>query len=161
MTLNIIGAIDEDTYKTVVEFLHDAKGKDVVIAIHSGGGEDMDSLAIYSALRYYKGGVTTIAIGQVQSAAVLIYAAGDKRLSHKDTWFMVDEDAGKLNGSVTELRKEAAQLVRLEDHWAKIMELQTGVPARMWTEISNSTTYLDSVEAHEYGLVHQILKGKP
>ena len=161
MTLNIVGAIDEETYKAVVEFLHEAKGKNVVIAVHSGGGEHMDSLAIYSALRHYKGSVTTIAIGQVQSAAVLIYAAGDERLAHQDTWFMVHEDTGKLHGTVAELRKETAQLVRLENHWAQLLQERTGMADHIWAELSNQTTYLDSKEAHELGLVHRILKGKP
>jgi ATP-dependent Clp protease protease subunit len=161
MTLNLVGGIGEETYTAVLEFLQGAKGKDVQISIHSGGGEHMDSLAIYNLLRYYPGEVTTIAIGQVQSAAVLIYAAGDVRLAHPDVWFMVHEDTGKLHGSTTELRREAAQLLRLEHHWAALMEQRTGTKADTWADLSNQTTYLDSTEAHEQGLVHRILKGKP
>lgn len=159
MILHLAGTVNEEMYMQVVEFLEEAKGRDVQIAIHSAGGDHMDSLAIFNALRLYPGKVTTIAMGQVQSAAVLIYAAGDVRNTAQYNWFMVHEDTGELSDSVSGLRRETAQLIRLEDEWARLMEDRTGTEAKHWTQLSDSTTYLDSEEARELGLAHEIIRG--
>lgn len=159
---NIVGEINEQTYIDLLAYLTKQKRTGPIqLTINSGGGNHMDSLAIYDTLRNWPGEVNILAIGQCQSAAVLIFAAGDVRTASENCWFMVHEDTGKLNGTVAELRLETAQFVRLEAHWAHLMENRTGTAHATWAELSTATTYLDSKEAHELGLVHKILKGKP
>lgn len=160
MILNITGSIDETAYDKLCDFLQDGGGTNITIQINSGGGNHLDSLAMYSVIRAYGGQVTTIAVGACHSAAVLVFAAGDVRVSAEESWFMVHEDSGKISGSVTELHSEIACMVRKEHQWADIMESRTGTATREWDELSKATTYFSAKEAKELGLVHKYLKVK-
>ncbi len=161
MRLHITGTIDEPMYDKVAEFLGEAEGADVEIYINSAGGNHIDSLAIYSLLRLYEGQVTTTAVGCCQSAAILVLAAGDRRLSAAETWFMVHEDSCTNKGPTSALLVEAAYMRRSESQWAELMADRTGIDNHHWDGLSKATTYFNAVEAHELGLVHKILKGKP
>ena len=160
MTLNITGGIDSSTYTAVSEFLAEAGGKPVTIRINSGGGEHLDSLAIYSLIRLYPGKVTTQAFGCCYSAAVLIFAAGDAREAPVETHFMVHEDSGKVSGSTSELRTEVLHMVNLEYQWSQLMELRSLTSSSDWDLKSKATTYFDTTDAYDMGLVTKILKGK-
>lgn len=156
MKLNVTGTIDETTYDRVSEFLEEAQGKDVTLRINSGGGNHLDSLAIYSLLKAYRGIVTTTALGCCYSAAVLVFAAGKNRHAPKETWFMVHEDTGKLHETVSTLRVEVACLIRQEEQWAELMAAETGIDKNEWDRLSKATTYFNAGEAHELGLVHKL-----
>lgn len=160
MKLNLTGSIDEAAYDRVAEFLESADGADVTIRINSGGGNHLDSLAIYSLLRSYTGKVETVVVGGCYSAAVLVFAAGDMRVAAFDSWFMVHEDSGKLSGSTSELKSEITALARQEDQWADIMERRTQTDKNEWDQLSRATTYFTAEEAKEMGLVHRYLKEK-
>lgn len=157
---NLTGSIDEAAYDRLCEYLNDAGGIAVTIRINSGGGSHVDSLAIYSVLRSYKGSVTTLAVGTCQSAAVLVFAAGDIRVAAKETWFMVHEESGKISGSTSELKSEIAYQARQETQWSELMEYRTGCSRQTWDKLSRATTYLNAEEAKELGLVHSYLKEK-
>lgn len=160
MMLNITGSIDEAAYDKLCDFLHEADGTDVSIRINSGGGNHLDSLAMYSVIRGYPGRVTTIAVGACHSAAVLVFAAGDERMAAKESWFMVHEDSGKISGSVSELQAEVACMVRKESQWGQLMEERTGTKNSEWDSLSRSTSYLSAEEMYFFGLVHKYLKVK-
>lgn len=157
--LYITGGIDEKAYVTVVNYLNSLKGKPGIIQIHSYGGHTMDSLAIYSEIKQSKSKITTIAVGSVYSAAVLVYAAGDVRLSADEAWFMVHEDSfNKLKGPTSLIKAEAIYGERLEQQWSALLEAETGVEAGQWDNMSRATTYLTALEAKELGLVHRLVK---
>ena len=160
MTLNITGAIDEVAYDKLCEFLEEAGGSNVTIRINSGGGNHLDSLAMYSVLRAYPGQITAIAVGACYSAAVIIFAAADIRIAAEESWFMVHEDSGKISGSVSELQSEVACMVRKESQWSQLMESRTGTLAKEWDNLSRSTAYLSAEEMKFFGLVHKYLKVK-
>lgn len=160
MILNITGSIGEESYDKLCEFFDQADGEDVTIRINSGGGNHLDSLAMYSVIRAYPGQVTVAAVGACHSAAVLVFAAGDVRLSAEEAWFMVHEDSGKISGSVSELRSEVGSMVRKEAQWAEIMSERTGVSAEQWDQLSKATSYCTATEMKEMGLVHNYIKVK-
>lgn len=158
--LHITGAIDESTFTAVAEYLNGRK--DATIVVNSGGGDHLQSVAIWSMIKAHKGTVTTLAIGQVYSAAVLIFAAGDFRQAYADTWFMVHEDSGDFKGySTSELKTEVLTMVRLEEHWAAMMQRATDTPAETWARLSLDTTYMPASEALALNLVHKLIKEKP
>lgn len=158
--LNLTGNIDEAAYDKLCEYLNDAGGIPVTIRINSGGGSHSDSLAMYSVLRAYRGSVTTIVVGLCQSAAVLVFAAGDIRIAARESWFMVHEESGKVSGSTSELKSEIAYQARQETQWAELLEYRTGVSRQHWDTLSRATTYLNAEEAKEMGLVQTYLKEK-
>jgi ATP-dependent protease ClpP protease subunit len=115
---------------------------------------------MYSVIRAYKKRVTTVVVGACQSAAVLVFAAGDVRIAAKDSWFMVHEDSGKISGSVSELSAEVGSMLRKERQWAELMHQRTGAPIEQWDQLSKATSYLDASEMLELGLVHKYLEEK-
>lgn len=158
--LHINGAIDETTYAAVAEYLNGDPERPTIY-INSGGGEHLDAVAIWSLIKGHDKKVTTIAVGRVHSAAVLIFAAGDIRKAYQDTWFMVHEDTGKLSGNTTEFKKEAETLERLEQHWAQMMERATDTEAKVWDKMSRETTYFTAHQAFSLNLVQHFIKEKP
>lgn len=159
--LYLTGGIDEKAYVAVVNYLARLKGKPGIIQIHSYGGHSMDSLAIYSEIKQSKSQITTVAIGCIYSAAVLVFAAGDTRVAAKEAWFMVHEDSfNKLKGPTSLIRTEAAFGDRLERQWAELMAKETGLTAEQWDNMSRQTTYFTAEEAKELGLVHRFHKRK-
>lgn len=160
MTFNLTGTVDEESYDKLCEFLENAEDADVTIRINSGGGNHLDSLAMYSIIRSHRGRVTTVVVGACYSAAVLVFAAGDVREASKEAWFMVHEDSAKLNGSTSILRQESLVLLRQEAQWAQIMAARTGASEEVWDHFSTKTSYLDAEEAKELGLVQHYTKVK-
>jgi ATP-dependent Clp protease protease subunit len=123
----------------------------------SGGGDANVALAIYGMMRVSPVEFTVIAMGDVASAAIMILAGGDVRKALKETWFMVHEEQGEINGSVAELEKEAERLRRAETFWADLLAAKTKASAQYWATIHTETTYLDAAEAFELGLIEEIL----
>lgn len=94
---NHYGSDDENPgveYKMANTFIKnlralDSKSPDqVVIHMHSVGGEWSDGMAIYDAIRMSRCYVTMVAYGQVESMSSIIFQAADTRYITPHTYFM-------------------------------------------------------------------------
>lgn len=158
--IQIIGDITQDSYKEFsrqLAELEKTKIKSVVIELMSDGGEAMAALAFYSRIRSSRIGIAIHAVGTVASAAVLILAAGDKRLMDAQAWVMVHEDYAKLKGSTSSMVVEAGQMQRLEEQWCGLLDSQTKTTASEWARLHKETTYLCAEECLSLGLIDEIV----
>lgn len=155
-----LGTVDEVAYDRLCDFLGQAENLPVLIRINSIGGNHLDSLAIYSLLREYKGKVTTAVYGTCQSAAVIVFAAGDRRICTEESWFMVHEDTANTKGTVSSLHAELTAAVQQEKQWADIMEKRTTTASEGWAQMSKETTYFPAKLAIITGLAHALIKEK-
>ena len=160
--LNIIGDITYDSYLQFVGELDKLKNKPlgiVFVELSSEGGDAYAALAFYDKIRACKHDITIMSRGLVASAAIIILAAGDKRLSSPSTWFMMHEDEVPLNENarVTEVEKDVKHARRLEHQWNLILENRTGVNSKIWAELHKNETYLTAAEALKYNLITGIL----
>lgn len=87
----INGPINRDTYQTflnqVNEYVTDVTPEPLLVFITSGGGSTYTGMAFYDLLRILPFEVITIAIGYVDSAAILPFMAGSKRFITPQTSF--------------------------------------------------------------------------
>ena len=148
-----------ETFKDFSKKLDKASqdSEEVLIELSSPGGDSYAALAYASAIRKYSYDLTVEAYGLVASAAVLVLAAGGIRLMNKESWVMVHENSGTLEGNVLELEREAGQLRRLEVQWAEILASVTKTKAEVWTALHKETTYLSAEQCLALGLIDRII----
>jgi ATP-dependent Clp protease protease subunit len=157
--LNLYGSVDTAMYKKVIEVIQGLSGyPEWQVTINSPGGDFTDGKAIYSILSTAPVMVTTMAYGACDSAAVLIFAAGQKRVCTEDTTFLLHDASGKVKGSVPSIKEYAAKLRAEDVAYNNILERATGTPSSHWDELSHADTILTATQAKDLGLVTHILK---
>lgn len=160
-TIYIVGDIDSDMVKYVSESLEEKTSMidPVRVELHSTGGTAYDALAIYHLFKSSQHHIIVEAFGTVQSAAVLILAAGDFRYIAPETVLMVHEDSDcEPLGSLTNARKMSKQMLKEEHQWAQVLSSCTKTSAIKWYRMHKKTTYLTAIQAIELGLADEILE---
>ncbi len=166
--LYLIGPITEDMYSVFSEqldfLIKENPTKPIDVEISSGGGDEDAALALYDKIKSCSAPIIMTAFGVIQSAAVLVYAAGDKRVAAPQTVFMVHESTAKLKGFTRDLVTEIGQLQKQENTFDFLLSLCTSTGVDNWRRLSRATTYFTSGFAYDLGLVDSILvyptKGK-
>ena len=134
--LYLFDDIDGDSAENFImglSYLSRTEGK-ITIMINSQGGSVSDMFAIYDAMRACPNDLTTIAIGEVCSAAGLLFVAGDKRLTSKNCQFMAHQVQGGY-GDDEPLNVVEAQIAATRvcwDRWAKCMAEHTNKTGDYW-----------------------------
>lgn len=158
--IKIIGAIDDAAFDNFITALSDYStdcSRPLIILLNSFGGEAVTAVAIIEAMRLSGHKFNIFAIGQVQSAAVLILAAGDNRKMARECSVMVHEDSGRIKGSVTDMEKSLASLRAAEDQWNRLLASKTEASAMYWASLHQETTYLTADECLELGLIDEVV----
>lgn len=131
--------------------------KPIFMVLSSEGGDAYVALAFAARMRVSACPLHLTAYGEVSSAAVLVLAAATTRRLARESWVMVHEDSGEIEGTVVEMEREAKQHRRMEDQWAMLLEERTGTSASIWTDLHKATTYLTPAECLELGLIHEVI----
>ena len=107
--INFYAAVSEATVNTLINFITQqiamgAKNKtsqleELIIQISSSGGSSDHGLLAYNYLSQLDVKKTTIGMGNVDSAAVMIFSAGDQRLAMPSCRFVLHEAISNLQGS--------------------------------------------------------------
>lgn len=103
--LKLYGEINYDTLTSVDREVTDATELmaqrdcelEIIVFISSNGGSTEAALAIYALLKQYPGPVITLALGPVNSAATIIFLAGDERLASSTSSFMFHDGRTSIN----------------------------------------------------------------
>lgn len=151
-----------DIWRTIKIAEHRKVGK-LHIYINSGGGSAFDGLAIADMLIQAKGkgmAVTTEASGLVASAAVPIFAVGQKRIASEGTIFMIHE--GKLLKFLTsegkdDLISQQKMMDITEGRYNRLLQKHSKLSLEQIEKMSAKTTWFTSLEAQEWGLVDEVL----
>jgi len=159
-TIYIIGEINDEAYKEFskeLSELEEADETDVDVEITSEGGTAFSAIAFFDRMRNSDIIFSTKAIGHVESAAVLIWMAGDKRYMTDNTWIMVHEDSGTLKSAYThQFEDTAAKWRRHEKHWCSMLAEVSKVSLEKWLELHRKETYLNKIECKELGILDEI-----
>ncbi len=137
--------------------------KPITVEIFSEGG-DMDAgFAIVDSIRSSACEIRTVGIGSVMSAATLILAAGDYRITTRNTCIMVHLGKFEVNGNRHELtRAEIPMIERTEKAYSRAFEEFTKKPVDYWDDKWKlSNVYLTAEEAKSEGVVDEILEWIP
>jgi ATP-dependent protease ClpP protease subunit len=172
--LNIFGTIgskDTETKDTVKKALNEAGGQDVLINISSSGGSIIEGMAISEMIALYPGKTTTRGIGIVASAATIILMAGKKKEMTKNSFFMMHNSWGGVEGNVFELEKTIELLRMFDEQMAAIYTAQLeskgkligGNKEKTLEEVKKmmaAETWLTADEALEMGFIDMIVEEK-
>jgi len=172
--LNIFGTIgskETETKDTVKKALNEAGGQDILVNISSSGGSIIEGMAISEMIALYAGKTTTRGIGIVASAATIILMAGKRKEMTKNSFFMMHNSWGGVEGNVFELEKTIELLRMFDEQMAQIYTAQLeskgkligGNKEKTLQEVKkmmSAETWLTADEALEMGFIDSIVEEK-
>jgi ATP-dependent Clp protease protease subunit len=137
--------------------------KDIHLYIHSPGGVITAGMAIYDTMQLIRPDVSTICIGMAASMATVILTAGakGKRYVLPNATVHMHQPLGGVRGQATDLEIHAREVLRLRRVINEILVKNTGQPEERIIRDTDRDFFLDAQQAVEYGLVDEVLTGRP
>lgn len=109
-TFNFIGEINSQNINTLISYINSIENltptDTLIININSIGGSVSDGISIYNIIKKLSCNVITHNLGEVSSAAILLYLAGKTRTTADISKFMIHPLAFKLNETCNYYRIE-------------------------------------------------------
>jgi ATP-dependent Clp protease protease subunit len=137
--------------------------KDIHLYINSPGGSISSGLAIYDTMQYIRADISTICIGMAASMAAVLLAGGTsgKRTALPNSRIMIHQPWGGIQGSATDIRIQAEEILRMKKRINEILAKHTGKTPELVEKDSDRDYYMSSEEAKDYGLIDNILVKRP
>lgn len=134
---------------------------EIILQISSSGGSSDHGLLAYNFLRQINIPKTTIGMGNVDSAAVMMFCAGQKRIAAPSCRFVLHEAIATLNGQFnpTKLSEMAKLIQRITDDYSEVITKITGKKKSIVNKEVHGGAVLSSEEAKKFGLVTDIIDG--
>ena len=182
---NYYGNNDEENpgveYRMSVNFIKNLRAldlngtDDILIHMHSVGGEWTDGMAIYDAIQMCKSKVTIIAYGQAESMSSIIFQSANKRLITPNTYFMSHFGSSGAGGGYLDVQN----WIKYEKYICDIMldtyaeRCKKGkyfiekygrnpdmdkVKTFLFRKLKSGDWYINAEEAVYYGFADRILK---
>lgn len=130
--------------------------KVINLSIHSPGGNLLDGLAMYNALRAHPAKVYGRVEGIAASAASLVLMAADTISMPEDAWIMIHNPWTIAIGDAEEMRAVADLSEKMRDSMANIYERRTGMDRDELLAMMSEETWMTSVEALNAGFADNI-----
>lgn len=131
--------------------------------ISTNGGSADDMFAIYDLMNVVKDSgveISTVGIGKVMSAGVLLLAAGTKgkRRIGRNCRVMIHQVLGGHAGSLHNLENEMDEMRQISDMYINALAAETDMTTSMLKKLMNRkvNVYLSAQEAIEYGIADVI-----
>ncbi|MEU8136281.1 ATP-dependent Clp protease proteolytic subunit [Streptodolium elevatio] len=133
--------------------------KDISLYINSPGGSVTAGMAIYDTMQFISNDVSTVAMGLAASMGQFLLTAGapGKRIALANTEILMHQPSAGLGGAASDIRIQAAQLLRLKKRMAELIAEHSG---RTYEEIerdSDRDRWFTAGEAKDYGLVDHVV----
>lgn len=168
--ISLMGRIDveriEKIQREITEALKTHPNEEITLILSSPGGGLGPALAFYEWVRLKNIPLTTIAIGEVSSAAVIVFLAGKKRLATTHTFFCLHK-GGTLKEDIILFLKRFIDPKRSQEEregWkiyrktkVEIYKKETKLPEKEIKRALSGFLYLNPQEAKERGLISEII----
>lgn len=137
--------------------------KDIAMYINSPGGVVTAGMAIYDTMQFIKPQVSTLCIGQAASMGSLLLGAGTKglRFSLPNARIMVHQPSGGFQGQASDMQRHADDILKMKRRLNEIYVHHTGQTYDRIEKTLDRDHYMTADEAHEFGLVDQVLTTRP
>jgi ATP-dependent Clp protease protease subunit len=136
--------------------------KKIVVIISSPGGDTASAFAAYNVLRHLPIELTTFNVGNIDSAAMLLYCAGTHRYSLPKTRFLIHGNSLTFGvGVPMDSTFLDAQLEQLKNLNQIVIQVVSATAHKKDAEVEkavHSQEILGPEEAKEWGLVQDIRK---
>jgi ATP-dependent Clp endopeptidase proteolytic subunit ClpP len=134
--------------------------KAINVSICSQGGNIVEGLAIYNILRAHKAPVTVDITGVAASMASVIAMAGDTIRMAKNSFMMIHNPVGGIDGESDDMRKQADVLDKMRDMLAGIYAERTGQDIADVIDAMAKETWMTADEAHALGYCTEVTPEK-
>lgn len=111
---------------TVKKELDRMRGNDVTLLLNTPGGSVDEGIAIYNALKRYKGTVTTVVDSLAASMGSYLLQAGDERIVYANSMLMIHQPWGGSIGNSEDFRREAGVLDKYAQRMIPVYAQRTG-----------------------------------
>ena len=134
--------------------------REINIYINSPGGVVYDGLAMYDTIKHVKNDVSTINVGLAASAAALLLAAGKKgkRYALPNSYTMIHQVLGGVEGQQTDIEITAKHMLRLRDQYARALAKDSGTPFDQLQKDIERDNWMNAEESVKYGIIDEIMK---
>lgn len=164
----VLGAPIDDAVGNLItaQLLHlesEDPEKDISLHINSPGGSATALLGIYDTMQHVRPDVSTVCVGQAASAAAVLLAAGahGKRFALPHARILLHQPRGELEGQVADIEIHAREILRQRRLVNEILSRHTGQPLEKVSEDTDRDFFLTPFEAKEYGIVDEVITGRP
>ena len=157
-----ISIFDEIGYYGVSakQFIGDLKrvpaDHEIVLKIHSPGGEVFDGNAIFNALKRHPGGVTVQIEGLAASMATVISLAGAPVKMAANGFYMIHNPWGVAMGDADEMRDQAALLEKIREGMIAAYAAKSGQEPEQIAAWMDAETWFSAEEAQAAGFVDEV-----
>lgn len=165
--INFTGGVNEENVRTFINKIKNLVEKNpeidsLTIYISSQGGNVDIAIELFNFLKLLDCKITTVNISCVNSAAIVIFAAGAERISLPCSSFYVHSVTKNLNGNFTaaDLLREVKEMTANTDKIATILESASNKNKSYWKRLMRKGCLLNSQKAKELGLVNDISEYK-
>lgn len=136
--------------------------REINVYINSPGGSAYDGLAMYDTIKHVKNDVSTINVGLAASAGALLLSAGKKgkRFALPNSYTMIHQIIGGVEGQQTDIEITAKHMLRLREQYAQAIAENSGKPMEEVQSDIERDNWMNAKETVEYGIVDQIMKPK-
>ncbi len=158
-TFPIIGAINFNRVREFANFLESGQDNFTVLICSEGGSEAAGRALAGMIDQQQKLGrkVTTMAHGCVESAAVLVFAAGTRRVMSKFCSIMVHETELSVDGNSSSIRKSAKELEASEKFWCSHLATLTGTEEAVWMKLHEKESQIYPDECLKLNLATELI----
>ena len=167
MLINFYANVSEQSINELIKFVTIQLAQqnpqnpldELIIQISSSGGSSDHGLLAYNFLRQVGIRKTAIGMGNVDSAAIMLFCAGDRRIAMPSCRFVLHEARANINGefNATKLTEMASLIQRITDDYANVVSKVTGKDLKNIRQKIAKGYVLSSDEAKETGLVTELL----
>lgn len=167
MKINFLGGVTEENVRAFITEIKTLVDKNphatsLTIYISSPGGNIDIAVELFHFLKLMDCKVRTVNTSYVNSAAIIIFAAGKERISLPCSSFYVHSITKNLNGNFTadDLLREAKEIAANTDKIATILAGISNKHKSYWKRLMKKGYLLTPQKAKEVGLINDILEYK-
>ncbi len=133
------------------------EGEDINVSIHSTGGDMMDGLAIYNALKMHDSKVAVTIAGLAASSASVIAMAGDEIKIPENAYIMIHNPWGYVSGESKDFEEAASLFKQFEETCARVYAGRSGKDVDEIQSMLDESTWLDGAQAVEMGFADTVV----
>lgn len=143
--------------KRVISELDKAAGDDVELYINSGGGSVFAGSEIFTALKEYRGKITSKVTGVAASAATFFVLASDEVYVSPLAQLMIHKASTRTEGDSTAHASGFELLDGVDQSIARVYQAKTKLPEAEILDLMNKTTWMNAEKAVQLGFANGIL----
>ena len=163
--INFTGSVNEENVRTFINEIKNLveknpDAKSLTIYISSPGGSVDIAVEFFNFLKLLDCKIRTVNMSCVNSAAIIIFAAGTERISLPCSSFYVHSITKELNGNFTadDLLREVREISANTDKVANILAGISNKNKSYWKRLMRKGCLLTPQKAKQLGLVNGILQ---